>query len=151
MFDKSLLGEALIRLRGSRPQRLIARLAGVPTGTWCQWEKGKRQPRDSQIEKILEGLDCTMDDLLFEIWRIQTERFKVRGSEVSEHAALYGENSLLRRADDLMELDLGRIPDPAGAALRRMRDIIATICAQVEPLISECEALIYALNRNRRS
>ena len=149
MLDKSLLGEALVRLRGHRSQRQVAKRAGVPTGTWCQWEKGKRQPRDSQIEKILIGLGCTFDDLTLTIWRIQTERFKLRGSEVKSFARPQGDGDILRRADELLHLDLGNMPETARPALRRMRQVIKTLCGQVEPLLSEYEALILALSKDR--
>lgn len=150
MLDKSLLGEALVRLRGHRSQRQVAKRAGVPTGTWCQWEKGKRQPRDSQIEKILIGLGCSFDDLTLTIWRIQTERFKLRGSEVKSFAKPQGEGDILKRAEGLLDIDLDRMPEDARPALRRMRQVIKALCTQVEPLLSEYEALVLALSRDQR-
>ncbi len=147
MLDKSLLGEALVRLRGERSQRYVAKKARVPTGTWCQWEKGKRHPRDSQIDRILLGLNCTLDDLNLEIWKIQAERFKLRGSEALDHAAFYGDTTLLKRVDGLMQIDPYTVPESTRPALRRMREIISALCAQIEPLISEYEALLTALQR----
>ncbi len=147
MLDKSILGEAIRRLRGETSQRYTAKKAGVPTGTWCQWEKGKRHPRESQLDKILLGLSCTADDLTLEVWKIQAERFKLRGSEA--HAPFCGDTSLLKRVDGLMEVDLHTVPEAIRPALRRMRDIINGLCAQIEPLISEYEALMTALQRDR--
>ncbi len=82
MIDQKIFGEALIRMRGERSQRFIARKAGVPNGTYCQWERGKRAPRDSQIPKILQGLGCTQDELVFAMWKVQAEQFRVQGSEL---------------------------------------------------------------------
>jgi len=151
MLDKSLLGEAIIRFRGERSQRFVARKAGVPTGTWCQWEKAKRHPRDSQIEKILKGLNCTHDDLTLEMWKIQAERIKLRGSEAPDHAAFYGATTLLKRIDGLMQIDLSTVPEASRPALRRMREIIGALSTQIEPLIAEYEALLTALRRSESS
>lgn len=148
MLDKSLLGEALIRLRGEKSQRYVAKKARVPTGTWCQWEKGKRHPRESQLDKILLGLNCTIDDLTMEIWKIQAERFKLRGSETLNSASFYGDTTLLKRLDSLMQIDLHTVAESSRPALRRMREIISALCAQIEPLISEYEALLTALQRD---
>ncbi|NJN36285.1 MAG: helix-turn-helix transcriptional regulator [Nitrospiraceae bacterium] len=147
MLDKSLLGEAILRLRGERSQRYVAKKASVPTGTWCQWEKGKRHPRDSQLAKILKGLNCTYDNLTLEIWKIQAERFKLKGSEAIDNAGLYGTITLLKRIDELMQIDLHTVPEASRPALRRLREIIAALCAQIEPLIAEYEALLIALQR----
>jgi hypothetical protein len=92
-------------------------------------------------------LDCTADDLTLEIWKIQAERIKLRGSEAFDHAPLYGDTTLLKRVDALMQIDLHTVRESARPALRRMREIIGGLCAQVEPLISEYEALIIALQR----
>jgi transcriptional regulator with XRE-family HTH domain len=147
MLDKSLLGEAIMRLRGKRSQRSVATKAKVPTGTWCQWEKGHRHPRDRQIDKILKGLSCSLDDLNLEIWKTQAERFKLQGSEALDHATIYGDTTLLSRINGLMQIDLHTVPEAARPALRRMREIIAALCSQIEPLIAEYEALFIALQR----
>ncbi len=147
MFDKTILGEALVRLRGGRTQKKVARQAGVPSATWCQWEQGKRLPQANQIQRILQGLECTLDQLSLEAWRVQTERFREQGSEFG--AELYGESSLLKRADGLHQLDLTRAPEAVQPTLRRMRDLLGRLCSQVEPLLCEYEALLYKLNRYR--
>jgi transcriptional regulator with XRE-family HTH domain len=147
MLDKTILGEAMVRLRGSRGQREVARQAGVPAGNWCQWERGKRMPRDSHIQRILLGLDCTFEELNLEAWRVQTERLRAQGLG----AELYGESSLLKRAQDLHQLDVDRAPAEVQPTLRRMRDLLGTLCAQVEPLLSEYESLFYNYKRSRQS
>ncbi len=96
-------------------------------------------------------MNCTIDDLTLEIWKIQAERFKLRGSEALGHAPFFGEATLLKRLDGLMQIDLYTVPESTRPALRRMREIISALCAQIEPLICEYEALLIALQRADRS
>lgn len=89
-----------------------------------------------------------MDDLNLMIWRIQAERFKLRGSEVKELTYHHSEaGSLLERVDEALSLDLEKVPPSARPALERMREILKILCFQVEPLLTEYEALILALTR----
>ena len=81
------------------------------------------------------------------VWRIQTERFKLRGSEVKNFTLPGEHRDLLRRAHEALSLDLHKVPPTARPGLRRMAEIIRTFCGQVEPLLTEYEALILALSR----
>jgi len=56
LIDPTIVGDVLVTLRGERTQRFVAKKAGIPTGTWCQWEKGKRLPRGSKHQDILNAL-----------------------------------------------------------------------------------------------
>jgi hypothetical protein len=54
---------------------------------------------------------------------------------------------LLKRVDSLLRIDLNTVPEASRPALRRMREVISTLAAQIEPLIAEYEALLTALQR----
>ena len=127
MIDKTIIGEALRQLRARRSQRHVARRAGIPTGTWCQWEKGRRMPRDEQLPKILLGLDCSMEDLQVTIWRLQGERFLLRGSDLGNLAS-----SALGHTTD--RLQLRDVPPEFRNALLRVQEKLNSLEADVKAL-----------------
>ncbi len=146
LIDGTILGEAMGRLRGERSQRFACRRAGVPAGTWSNWENGQRQPRKSQIEKILRGLDCNIDDLEMEIWKVQTDRF--RGRELEPLVAI--DREFRRRIEDLWQLDFSELTPAVERAMSRMRSRIDAMwemwTLQFEPLIGDFETLSRTLS-----
>lgn len=45
-------------------QQEVATRLGIDQSTVCLWETGKTKPRSSQLPKIAEMYNCTVDELL---------------------------------------------------------------------------------------
>ena len=149
MFDCDVLGEALTALRGKRSQRSVAKSAGIPTGTWCQWENGKRAPRASQIEKILEGLNCTEDRLRLEYCRIQIRRLKVKGSTLDSSTFEAFEDyrpelAEYSQASQARVHDLNA-PPQVRAAVNRLQRGLQSVSKQLIQLHRDLEAVTLAM------
>ena len=146
MLDKKIIGEAIVRLRGHRSQRSVAKRAGIPTGTWCCWEKGKRRPRDSQIPKLLKGLDCTEDELTVMAWQIQGEKLKLKGSAI-ESTSFDALAEHQERITDLLRENIRNAHPDVRSALIRLRGSIHESGEKLMAVQADFEALILALGR----
>lgn len=64
MFEE-VLGGTIRRLREQKgmSQEQAADRGKVNHGTWNGWETGKHWPRPNMFENLLEGIDCTADEL----------------------------------------------------------------------------------------
>lgn len=147
LIDPTIVGDVLVSLRGNRSQRFVAKKAGIPTGTWCQWEKGKRVPRGTQRDKILKALGCTQEELDVAVWKEMGHRLKTRGSEMvrfDTEPTIFSRD-LARIAD----VNLDDIPQELRAYVRRIRDILEALCIQIQPLLAEHEALFCALSQSK--
>ena len=146
MIDKKIIGEAIVRLRGHRSQRSLARRAGVPSGTWCQWERGRRRPRDTQIPKLLKGLDCTEDDLTVMIWRVTGEKLKLKGSdsEASVHKALADHQ---RQITALMRKNFRNVPADLRPILIRLQGNVRETGEKLMAINADLEALMIAIGQ----
>ena len=147
MLDKKIIGEAIVRLRGHRSQRLVAKQAGIPTGTWCCWEKGKRRPRDSQIPRLLKGLDCTEEDLAVTAWQIQGEKLKLKGS-AAEPTTFDALAKHQERITDLLRENIRNAHPEVRSALIRLRGSIRESGEKLMAVQADLEALILALGRS---
>ena len=142
---RKLIGKTINELRGKRSQRSVAYVADVPTGTWCQWETGKRLPRDAQFEKILFGLNCTEEDFLATFWRLQGEVFKRRGSELGKVAlealATYQQPTTdYQKMVEAQSLRFRDVPDPCLPVLLRLEQKLGGLEADFEALIVAMES-----------
>ena len=146
MLDKAIIGEAIVRLRGHRSQRSVAKQAGIPTGTFCQWEKGKRRPRDSQIPKLLKGLDCTEDALTVMAWQIQGEKLKLKGSAI-ESTSFHALDKHQEQITALLRENLRNANPEVRSALIRLRVSIRESGQKLMAVQADLEALILALGR----
>ena len=147
MIDKKVIGEAIVRLRGRRSQRFVARQAGIPTGTLCEWEKGKRRPRDSQIPRLLKGLDCTEEDLAVTAWQIQGEKLKLKGS-AAEPTTFDALAKHQERITDLLRENIRNAHPDVRSALIRLRGSIRESGEKLMAVQADLEALILALGRS---
>ena len=148
MCDKKISGEAIVRLRGHRAQRFVAGRAGVPTGTWCQWERGHRRPRDSQIPKLLDGLDCTADDLTVMVWQIQGEKLKLKGSAI-EPTTFDALAEHQERINVLLRENIRNADPDVRSVVIRLRGSIREAGEKLIAVHADLEALILALGRSR--
>ncbi len=57
------LGIAIRRLRGNRTQAKLAERAGLRNSAWSDYERGKRNPRPEQMERIASAIGCTLIEL----------------------------------------------------------------------------------------
>ncbi len=64
MFEE-VLGGTIRRLREQKglSQEQAADRGKVNHGTWNGWETGKHWPRPNMFENLLEGIDCSADEL----------------------------------------------------------------------------------------
>ncbi len=147
LIDLSVLGEAIKRLRGERSQRFVARRAKVPVPTWSQWENGRRQPRKEQLEKILRGLDCSLETLELEVWNVWTDRLRRRELE----PVMAMDRELRGRIEEMWQLDFSPLPpgiEQAMIRIRRRIDGMWEIWVQhFEPLVGDFEMLTRILSR----
>jgi len=148
----------MIRLRGDRSQRFVARKAGVPTGTYCQWELGKRLPREAQFPKILQGLGCTRDELAIEVWKIQAEQFLLQGLELPLLAnAQPASRSLKLKLDADWRKDLEKNLSPELVAaferllahINRLGGDLELSFATLEQILADFAAIVTGIKRNK--
>ena len=149
MFVDQLFGEAIIRLRGDRSQRLVAKRSGIAPGTLSGWERGRRLPRKSQISRLLKGLDCTEEDIVATMWRIQGERLVMVGSEAGDKtlAALAEHNEKITA---LLRANIEKLPKSAQPILVRLQANIRETGEKLIAANSDLSALIVALGTSRK-
>lgn len=150
MFDRDVLGEAITALRGRKTQRSVALSVGIATGTWCQWEKGNRTPRDHQIEKILAALDCSRDRLRLECCRIQIKRLKMKGSGLDSSAF----EAFEEYRPELAECSRARLhnisaPHEVRTAVNRLQRGLQSVSKQLIRLHSDLEAVTLAIETSK--
>jgi transcriptional regulator with XRE-family HTH domain len=66
MASEETLGQRIARLRGvaGLTQTAVADAAGVPVGTYRNWEQGIREPLATALGKIARALGVSADELL---------------------------------------------------------------------------------------
>lgn len=79
MTSSDDLSRAITFLRGERSQAEVARRAGIDPAVWSLYERGQRQPRAKNLERILRGLGCTRLELEETRWRIRRYRLMYEG------------------------------------------------------------------------
>lgn len=55
-----------MRERCGITQTELARRLGIRQNTITQWESGRRSPRVSEITRLADAVECTLDELLRE-------------------------------------------------------------------------------------
>lgn len=55
-----------MRERCGITQTELARRLGIRQNTITQWESGRRSPRVSEIARLADAVECTLDELLRE-------------------------------------------------------------------------------------
>ncbi|MGI6041007.1 MAG: helix-turn-helix transcriptional regulator [Candidatus Alectryocaccobium sp.] len=65
-MNKNKIGDRLIKLRGSRTQKEIAKAVGVEPMAISYYESGKRIPRDEIKKKLANYYNVTVQDIFFD-------------------------------------------------------------------------------------
>ena len=59
------IGEKLLKLRGERSQRTVAKEVGTTQAAICMYEKGQRIPKDDLKIKLADYYVTTVQELFF--------------------------------------------------------------------------------------
>lgn len=68
------LAKAIKKLRGERPQKVVAGRANISPSNWSLYENGKRPPNPKTFARIAYGLGVAVDTLEEECQRARKER-----------------------------------------------------------------------------
>ena len=68
MLDKNTVGRKLIKLRGGKPQSLVANDLNISTSALGMYEQGRRTPRDEIKLGLARYYNTTVGSLFFGDW-----------------------------------------------------------------------------------
>ena len=132
-----LLPKAIVHLRREKhlSQSAAANRAGVAASTWCLWENGDQTPRPEGVRKICAGLDCTLFELEMKINQLHTEDLTQAAARLGAMPPLHKTPELVAKAEGLMKLDMGTLPEELQRPVKRIRDFGVVLSTQYKPLI----------------
>jgi transcriptional regulator with XRE-family HTH domain len=128
MNDPRDIATTIRRLRGTRQQLDLARVAEVHPSTWSKWEKGETALRAVNFPYLAKALGCSLEQLQNEIWKSSRERLgspeePQSDSEVRPERRLLEETERMIRSLDREADDLRGLAD----ILRQYRTVLAGI------------------------
>lgn len=119
MFDPRDLASAMRKLRGKRPQNVLARSVGISPETWCKWEQGGTTPRS--LVPIAAALGCTPERLHEVMEEQRREREQARPRHPAPAHLVQETDRLLQKVDHQLDSLI-----ESKNALLRMREQLVT-------------------------
>lgn len=136
MFHEHLrTAMARIRERKGLSQTTAALRAGVANSTWSVWESGERAPKDGSIPQICRGLGCSRFELEMKVNQLHTDALTEQATRLRAAPPAHHATELIDKAEQLMKLDVHRLPDELHRAFASLRNFGVILSTQYQPLM----------------